>query len=330
MNKRQFVFKEASKGATSSKILKASSTLNCTMAALKFILVFLLLIGLSRAPSPFVKYISTVVQEPFVIPDLNDTEAPYYKGILIEMMSKFQESWPGYSRFTRLLFTEHAEFGRKLPNGTWTGLIGDIVDFRSGAYIGLGAITVNAPRIDAVKFSIPYFTTGLSAVGKAINFSIVEENLPKLLKMAEEDKITVGMMKYGTSEIFMRDTNITIYKKLYEQMNKNPQNFVKTYTEGIEKVRASSIEKPYIFFGEKAFLDYYTGKEPCDLKVLTCETLNTVHYALVFKESATGPTIAYYNTQIANYLASGLMQISKLKWYANECQGKETELKLYL
>lgn len=285
--------------------------------------MIVLFVGFSLCTSPPTLMVSTVVQEPFIIPDPDHPDKPnYFKGMLVDMLTKFQENLPGFTKGTKLVFVKHEKFGIKLPNGTWTGLIGDIVDVISGSSIGLAPVTITADRLNDVKFSLPFFSTGLSAVGRALTFPVIQETLPRILQMALDDKISVGLMVGGSSEDFFQKNDVPIYKKIYEQMMRNPENFVLSYEEGIAKVRSSSNEKPYIFFGEKALLDEYAGTAPCDVSFLTCETLNTIHYALVFRTTEDPSLIVEYNKQIANLLTSGLMQKLKKKWYKKECRNE--------
>ena len=48
-------------------------------------------------------------------------------------------------------------WGRKLPNGSWDGIIGMIE--RKEADIGIGGITISNERMSVVDFSFPYIAT---------------------------------------------------------------------------------------------------------------------------------------------------------------------------
>jgi hypothetical protein len=281
------------------------------------------LVGLSNSDSPPFVLIDTLIQEPFVMKASNgkDKDAKYgYKGILIDLLGSFFEN--NTSNAVPKLQVQMGP-GSKDKNGKWSGLIGDMVD-NSNVVFGLADITINSERMDVVRFSLPYFSTGLSAVGKGIDFPINQDNLQKILDMAKNDKITIGTTKGFASERFFGNNSLPIYKKLNEQMKKSDDNFVKTVEEGIAKVRNASTDKPFIYFEEMAYLDYHAGKAPCDLNVYACETLNSVHYALVFNKKQNKDTITHYNKKIADYLASGKMQLSIKKWYNKECHGNKT------
>lgn len=262
--------------------------------------------------------VATLIQPPYVVAD--DESEGNFKGLLIDMMSalatKFNFTYEYY-------LVPDKKYGMKNTDGTWAGIIGEVA--KGTAKIGLAPMTINAPRLEVVHFSLPFLTTGLSAVGKAITFPVVQENLPKILKMAEEDKITVGVQAQGSSHNFFSTTDIEIYKKLYQQMTRCPDCLVTNYQEGLQKVRSSPDNKPFVFFGEKDIFDYHARKSPCDLKVLTCDTLNTVHYGLVLPKAwmRQPPTeldiVNEINIALSKMLTSGIMQELKNKWFIKEC-----------
>lgn len=283
-------------------------------------LVFVIFVKLAWASTQPRLTVPTVLQEPFITKAKKGSTGGYdgYEGILIDMIKDI------YGNEYDLTFEEVQEYGQKQANGSFSGLIGELANNTIPGF-ALATVTVNSERQDAVKFSLPYITTGLSAIGKGVNFPVAQDSLPNILKMAQDGKITVGIAKGGSDESFFKNTEITIYKKLYEQMIKKDSNIVKDYDSGFAKVKSSSSDKPYVFFGEKTVLDYYAGKAPCDLHVSSCDTLNTIHYAIVLKKDAYPDFIDNLNKKIADYLVSGKMHQSIQKWYKNECnKGNQT------
>jgi hypothetical protein len=289
----------------------------------KVLLITSILVGFCKADSQPVLNVRTIIQEPFIIKaeDGKDSDSiSGYKGILIDMLLSFLEN---NNKSETVKFQVSKEYGSKNKDGSWTGIIGDMAKDTKSIF-GLADVTVNSDRMDAVEFSLPFYSTGLSALGKGVKFPINQDNLPKLLKMAEDDKITVGCQKDVATEHFFKDTDIPIYKQLWEQMKKSNDNFVKSMDEGVAKVRKASSDKPYVFFAEQANLDYYAGQAPCELHSTACEQLNALHLAIVFNKHQDPDTINLYNKQIADYLASGKLDMSINKWYKNECGGNKT------
>ncbi len=54
------------------------------------------------------------------------------------------------------------EWGLKLPNGTWTGIIGKLVTNESD--IGVSGITLTGDRLEAVDFSIPFMFSPITFI----------------------------------------------------------------------------------------------------------------------------------------------------------------------
>jgi hypothetical protein len=265
--------------------------------------------------------IVTILSEPFVMKAArDDPDARFvdlnggYKGILIDLLWSFLV--PGTDPTNAdVQFKVVQAYGHKDLNGKWAGLVGEVN--QSSTAFGLGDITINSERLDAVHFTVPFLTTGLTTVSKGLDFVVNYDTLPELLKRAQDGKITIGCRKNTAVEAFLRDSDIPIYRQLYQQMKKSDDNFVETKDKGIAKVRDSSPGVPFVYFEEKATIQSYIGQAPCDLS--TGETLNTVHYALVFNKGQT-ESLTRYNKLIADYLASGKMDVLLKKWYKNQCR----------
>lgn len=279
--------------------------------------IVLLLLFIKFTPNAFSKEIpkfrvSTIYHEPFVMRGDNNVG---FKGLLIDMLSKLSE---------RLNFTVEYKlatdetFGRVNANGTWSGIIGEVINGK--AEIGLAALTMNSMRMRVVKFSIPFMTTGISAIGKGDVFASIEDDPNKILKLAQEGKVQFGIMEGGATKNFFQITTNPLYQNIYKEMQKNPEGFVSTYEQALSKVR-SYVEKPFAFFGEKSLFDYYAGKPPCDLKVLTYHPFNVVHYSVAFPINISNEVFDGFNIALSDLLSDGSIQTLKRKYYIhNQCK----------
>jgi len=259
------------------------------------------------------KYVvSTMYFEPFVMKGDNNVG---FKGLLIDMLSGIADKLNFTVEYK--LATDET-FGRVNANGTWSGIIGEIVNGR--ADIGLAALTMNSMRMRVIKFSIPFMTTGIAAIGKGDVFASIEDDPDKILKLAQQNKVQFGIMEGGATKNFFQQSTNPLYKNIYKEMQKNPEGFVSTYEQALAKVR-SYVEKPYAFFGEKSLFDYYAGKPPCDLKVLTYHSLNVVHYSVAFKVNISNQFFDQFNIALADMLSDGTIQTLKRKYYIhNQCK----------
>nr|QMS80359.1 ionotropic receptor [Histia rhodope] len=93
-------------------------------------------------------------------PMVTDEGDPVYEGYCIDLIQKLSE----VMEFDYEIVTpKSGSFGRKLPNGTWDGLIGDLA--RGETEIAVAALTMTAEREEVIDFVAPYFDqTGIIIV----------------------------------------------------------------------------------------------------------------------------------------------------------------------
>lgn len=88
----------------------------------------------------------------------------------------------------------------------------------------------------------------------------------RLLIMCMSNHMQHHMEKYKSKIITSRHhaqrSPIPLYKKMWEFMNARPQLFVRTYDEGIRRVRNSNGK--YVLLIESPKNDYINGRQPCD------------------------------------------------------------------
>ncbi|XP_074101156.1 glutamate receptor IB isoform X2 [Cotesia typhae] len=80
--------------------------------------------------------------------------------------------------------------------------------------------------------------------------------------LAAQTEVEYGTLQYGSTWDFFRKSQISLYSKMWEYMNTRNHVFVKTYDEGIKKVRAS--KGKYALLIESPKNDYINEREPCD------------------------------------------------------------------
>ncbi|XP_032526298.2 ionotropic receptor 25a [Danaus plexippus] len=112
-------------------------------------------VGTSPAiPWTLVKYSET--GEPM----LTEDGQPVYEGYCIELINKIAEEL-GFDY--EIVTPKIGTFGRRLPNGSWDGIIGDLMTGETD--IAVAALTMTAEREEVVDFVAPYFEqTGILIV----------------------------------------------------------------------------------------------------------------------------------------------------------------------
>ncbi|KAG6459949.1 hypothetical protein O3G_MSEX011706 [Manduca sexta] len=91
---------------------------------------------------------------------VNEEGQPLYEGYCIDLIEKLSEAM----NFEYEIVTPKVGgFGKKLPNGTWDGVVGDLMVGETD--IAVGALTMTAEREEVIDFVAPYFEqTGILIV----------------------------------------------------------------------------------------------------------------------------------------------------------------------
>ncbi|KAK9710764.1 Receptor family ligand binding region [Popillia japonica] len=80
--------------------------------------------------------------------------------------------------------------------------------------------------------------------------------------LASQTEVQYGTLLHGSTWEFFKKSQITLYSKMWEYMNSRKHVFVKTYDEGIRRVRMS--KGKYALLIESPKNDYTNEREPCD------------------------------------------------------------------
>ncbi|XP_029044649.1 glutamate receptor 1 isoform X1 [Osmia bicornis bicornis] len=80
--------------------------------------------------------------------------------------------------------------------------------------------------------------------------------------LASQTEVQYGTLSHGSTWDFFRKSQINLYSKMWEFMNSRKHVFVKTYDEGIRRVRTS--KGKYALLIESPKNEYINEREPCD------------------------------------------------------------------
>ncbi|XP_078496279.1 glutamate receptor ionotropic, NMDA 2B [Lissotriton helveticus] len=88
------------------------------------------------------------------------------KGFCIDILKKIAKN----VKFTYDLYlVTNGKHGKKI-NGTWNGLVGEVVTKR--AYMAVGSLTINEERSEVIDFSVPFIETGISVMVSRSNGTV--------------------------------------------------------------------------------------------------------------------------------------------------------------
>ncbi|XP_069128791.1 glutamate receptor 4-like [Argopecten irradians] len=116
-------------------------------------------------PDQPIKIITTVLAQPFVqLKEKNDNGKPFqeYEGFCVDLLKEITAT--NLVNFTyKFVVQKDDEYGVKV-NGSWTGMIGEIV--RRDAHLAVAPLTITKEREADVDFTKPFMKTGISIMIK--------------------------------------------------------------------------------------------------------------------------------------------------------------------
>ena len=104
----------------------------------------------------------TIYHHPFVSWSTESCEGnACFKGYAIDLLKELSKIL-GFEY--RIKLSDDRRYGSKSINGTWNGMIGEVADGR--ADLAVADLTITSKREEAVDFSYPFMTTGISILYK--------------------------------------------------------------------------------------------------------------------------------------------------------------------
>ncbi|MEQ2198259.1 Glutamate receptor ionotropic, NMDA 2B, partial [Xenoophorus captivus] len=88
------------------------------------------------------------------------------KGFCIDILKKIAKT----VKFTYDLYlVTNGKHGKKV-NGTWNGMVGEVV--LKNAHMAVGSLTINEERSEVIDFSVPFIETGISVMVSRSNGTV--------------------------------------------------------------------------------------------------------------------------------------------------------------
>lgn len=103
------------------------------------------------------------------------------------------------------------------------------------------------------------YTANLAAF---LTKELQEDTIENVEDLAKDGKIKYGLVLGGSTETFFRESNMSIYQKMWARMEHTENVFVEDNEAGIERVKQSN--RGYAFLMESSTIEYITHTE-CNL-----------------------------------------------------------------
>jgi len=255
--------------------------------------------------------VTTVTNRPYIMPN-NLSTGDRYEGFLVDMLKEL-------STMLGFTFTIHDNpEGRYGQNemGKWNGMIGEVIS--GTADIALADMTITSKREEAVDFTHPYMSLGLSVLGYRGSAS------RSLQQLADDDSLKVGAFCCGSTAAAFRNSPDPLYQKIWAKMQEDPENtMTNSNHDGVDKVLAS--RGTYVYIMESGSIDYQVARN-CRLTQVG-KTFLPRSYGLALAPGS--PYREELNKGILMMQESGKMEMLVKKWIGlegSECAAQQAGL----
>ncbi|KAB0802246.1 hypothetical protein PPYR_04432 [Photinus pyralis] len=138
--------------------------------------------------------------------------------------------------------------------------------------------------------------------------------------LATQSKIRYGMMEKGATETFFKESNVSLYMRMWAQMQQDvPSPFERTNSDGVKRVRAS--KGLFAFLMESTSLEFERNRH-CDLKEVG-RWLDIKGYGIAM------PVNSIYRTEVSGAVLKmqelGKLHELKEKWWKGKCEKESLE-----
>ena len=175
-------------------------------------------------------------------------------GYLSELLSLLQSELD----FQNVTIRTVNKYGYQGKDGQWTGQVGELV--QENADMTMSYLTITPEREEVIDFTVPFYTTGLQALIKKSDAG----NMTSLEDLANQDAIVVGAPKFGSTPEYLRTSNESSHRKLWEKMDKScPSSLMLSTSDGLEKVKAGG----FAYITDSLTLEHEVNNS-CDLQTL--------------------------------------------------------------
>ena len=162
-------------------------------------------------------------------------------------------------------------------------------------------------RSEYVDFSEPFIDTSLAILVR----KDYGTNITSFADLANQTDIPYGAITYGSTMHSLSQSEDTVSKTLYEQMQNNPERLTNSIRDGVERVKNNR----YAYILEASSAKYLVGQD-CSLKYIE-ETHFPKHYAIALAKNSVHKE--KFDSAIRQLKSSGELDIIYNKYW-RKCQ----------
>jgi glutamine transport system substrate-binding protein len=169
-------------------------------------------------------------------------------------------------------------------------------------------ITINEERKKVVDFTVPFFTSGISALMLKSHYSQIKT----WNNLSNQTAITYGILENGPTRRIFESSTDPIVQRLWKNISSNSSNFVFSYTEALRRITNGN----YIFIGESSHIQYLVSNR-CDLTKIDSNLPHNRRYGIALLQNS--PLINSFNAAINQLISNGKIDELKRKWWRSKC-----------
>ncbi|KAI0222882.1 hypothetical protein LSAT2_025864 [Lamellibrachia satsuma] len=255
--------------------------------------------------------VTSILVDPYL--DVNgslgpDTGSMVYYGMIDDILDEMERI--SDLRF-QLSIVPDNKYGT-FCNGTWSGLIGQLIDDK--ADIAAAPLAVSLLRERHVDFSVPFQSSeAMIVLNKRRPWYLPTIN--GLDDLANQNSLQYGTLKTGGLWNQMKWSKDQDIRRLVQTMNDNPAWMKGSNTDGVYAVRRNV---NYAFIMEGSAARYIAGRPPCDLDLVPTD-LSHRQYAFAVRNMS--PLRDVINEALVTLRENGELARLEEKWYENVCGG---------
>lgn len=254
-----------------------------------------------------------------------------YEGFIVDLMNKISEVL-GFEY--DLKEVADRRYGSKNADGSWNGMIGEVVS--GDADIAASDLTITSKREEAIDFTMPIMNLGIGILYKkkdakqinnlgdsmtflcdALSNQATRRNLIKsggkmpdpevqsIEDLLGKPDLAFGQMQNSVTNSFFTSSSLPLYKQIA-----NEYTAVRNMKEGVERVKSGG----YALFMESPSIEYVMAKD-CDLYQVGGLLDSKYNGLAVAKDS---PLRALLNDAILQLQEAGFIANLKTKWWSRD------------
>ncbi|ELT90099.1 hypothetical protein CAPTEDRAFT_147793 [Capitella teleta] len=278
-------------------------------------------VGLRRSPSSSsrVLRVSTIQIEPYVMfegssgkPNVsfNYHTKPKFKGFIPDLLEELSVE-TGFEFDLNLV--KEGSYGFRNNDGTWDGLIGEIMT--GVADFGAAPLHITNRRKQVVDFSEPFMTVHATLLFRKPPQGAAALHIRSIHDLTRQREIAYGTLDHGLIIRAFRNTNDSTLVKMWRKMNQDRSLLTRSNEDGVERVRTEK----YAFILPDTIGEYLSLRPPCDLMTVDHFLINE-HYALALPKDSRYKN--QLNIGLRRLQATGALARLRHKWWQgqDECQ----------